>query len=902
MGCFCLPRAFLSGIFWLVICLIFASSNGYVNEDERRALLQLRDSLNYPNGTALVQEWVGDQYCDWEGVFCASNSDGGVRVLNLDLTSKRQKGLGIWYPNASLISRFENLESLYLSGNYIGSWVMPEALCKLSNLKLLDLSSNPLQADIVPDFKTCNLSSLEELQISNIFLTGRPPIPVLRSLCGLKNLRSLDLSYNGINDGQLPPCLPSNLTLLESLDLSQNNLWNSSRVVADLCSLRNLRKLDLSDNSRDDVSIPSCLFHSQSPIESLDISLNNLKGSSNIFSDICKLKSLQMLDLKGNLIQGEIDPCLSKLTSLVSLDLSANFLAGNIPSTMFNNLTSLETLIISDNKLTGKLYFAALANLSNLEDIDLSNNDLLVITESPSWTPSFQLVSLNLRNCGLNRYNGSAVPSFISSQKKIRVIFLSYNSLVGALPSWLLYNTTVELLSLRANSFSGEIPESSSSLAPSNVLMLDISDNQLYGLLPRTIHQLFPKLFYINMSFNALVGEIPSAYGNLTDLEVLDLSNNFLQGKIPLSLRQNHTSLAQLVLSNSNFLGQNVPSFTNMSNLAYLLLQNVGFSGYISNTMMNLPVLKVLDISWNSISGEIPNWFDTFPNLGIILLSRNQFHGNIPSSMCRMQNLNVLDISANYIIGSIPSCLSNITSWKKELGLLLPSFMWLSDAYVNYRVKVSLTAKGNSQPYEGIPLSFVTAIDLSLNQLTGEIPSQLGELVVLRSLNLSFNALSSLIPKSIAAMKQIESLDLSHNQLEGSIPPEMIDLHFISTFNVSHNNLKGSIPFENNFRTFDESSYLGNAGLCGPPLHASCSTQNNKLPDQNEEEDETGFADDDFFYFSCIAVSYVLGFWVVILPLILSKSWRYKYYAGVDSCISICCNKFSSFWSGSWNC
>ena len=110
----------------MTLCHLFTSSKGTAAEHERRALFQLRDSLNHPNGSALVNEWVGDDYCAWGGIFCARYLDGDLRVLDIFLTSKRQLGLGVWYPNASLLSHFKGLQSLDLSGNYFGSWVMPE--------------------------------------------------------------------------------------------------------------------------------------------------------------------------------------------------------------------------------------------------------------------------------------------------------------------------------------------------------------------------------------------------------------------------------------------------------------------------------------------------------------------------------------------------------------------------------------------------------------------------------------------------------------------------------------------------------------------------------------------------------------------------------------------------------
>ncbi|PHT50837.1 hypothetical protein CQW23_10584 [Capsicum baccatum] len=783
------------------------SCSGKLVEEEKKALLELRDSLNYPNGSALINEWVEENYCAWAGIFCVRDLNNDARVLDIILTSKRELGLGIWYPDATLLTRLTHLRSLYVSGNAIGNWIMPEALCKLRDLKELDLSFNPLNGGALPHFQVCSLASLEQLHLSGVYPSF--PLPLLRALCGLKDIRKLDLSNNNLTDDSMPHCLFDDLSYLESLDLSGNNLKNSHHILSALCRLRNLKRLDLSDNFLDDGSIPTCLFEKHSVLESLDISHNNIRGSPDFFSGICKLRNLQMLNLQDNLIQGVLDPCLGGMSSLVSLDLSFNHFEGIVSSSIFSNLTLLETLRLSDNRFDGLLLFASFANLSNLEAIDLTNNEFEVDTETPSWVPSFQLVSLDLRNTRLNRNYGHVIPTFIAKQHKLKSLSLSYNSLQGNVPSWLLYNNTLLMLSLRTNRLYGGIPVASQFQA-SSLLMLDVSDNCLGSTIPINVLESFPNLLYLNLSNNALGGTLASSFDNLLKLEVLDLSDNFLLGKLPPTLRQNNTSLAHLVLSNNNFHGEVMPVFSNMSNLAYLHLQNDGFIGVLPASMFNLPVLKVVDLSRNNLSGNIPDYFPLFPHLAILIVARNRFHGIIPVSLCHMQKLHILDMSANLLSGVLPSCLSNITAWLKESEVVLPAFMWLSPTYTNYRVKVPLTTKGNALSYEGIPLSQITILDLSMNHFTNEIPSQLGELAALHSLNLSSNILSGHIPDSFMNLKKLESLDLSYNRLIGKIPPQMTQLDSLSTINLSFNHLSGRIPFENKFVTFEASSYRGN--------------------------------------------------------------------------------------------
>jgi hypothetical protein len=68
----------------------------------------------------------------------------------------------------------------------------------------------------------------------------------------------------------------------------------------------------------------------------------------------------------------------------------------------------------------------------------------------------------------------------------------------------------------------------------------------------------------------------------------------------------------------------------------------------------------------------------------------------------------------------------------------------------------------------------------------------------------------------------MEALDLSSNELSGVIPQELASLHFLTTLNLSYNRLVGRIPESTQFSTFLNNSFLGNDGLCGPPLSKGC--------------------------------------------------------------------------------
>ncbi|KAH7834589.1 hypothetical protein Vadar_017670 [Vaccinium darrowii] len=181
-------------------------------------------------------------------------------------------------------------------------------------------------------------------------------------------------------------------------------------------------------------------------------------------------------------------------------------------------------------------------------------------------------------------------------------------------------------------------------------------------------------------------------------------------------------------------------------------------------------------------------------------------------------------------------------------------------------------------------------MDLSDNNISEEIPEEITSLLGLRSLNLSGNHLTGVIPKEIGNMGLLESLDLSRNQLSGKIPQSMSGLTFLSYLNVSHNNLSGRIPSSTQLQSFNSSSFTGNR-LCGPPLTQNCSTDG--APPEGHDEEGTK-SEVEWFYVTA-ALGFVVGFWVVLGPLLYKRSWRDTYFEFLDEMwkrICICLGRF----------
>jgi Leucine-rich repeat (LRR) protein len=93
-------------------------------------------------------------------------------------------------------------------------------------------------------------------------------------------------------------------------------------------------------------------------------------------------------------------------------------------------------------------------------------------------------------------------------------------------------------------------------------------------------------------------------------------------------------------------------------------------------------------------------------------------------------------------------------------------------------------------------LAVLEYFDVSINTFSGRIPTEFGTLTALTYLNMPFNGFSGNIPSELSALTLLKRMDLSHNDLSGSIPLQLSAMAALMNVDLSFNSLSGIIPSE----------------------------------------------------------------------------------------------------------
>ncbi|CAJ1803242.1 unnamed protein product [Sphenostylis stenocarpa] len=783
----------------LWICLVGAEVVVFsCGKEEREALLSLNSGLRFP----FSWEWEGTDCCQWKRVEC--NATTG-RVAKLDLscwycgsTAYEMDPYFSGYLNSDF-AVFKDLKSLNLSNSMIVGCADNDE--GLKNLEVLDLSYNDLNNGAKILSCLDGLSSLKSLYLAFNSLDASSLHDFETLSSKVRNLEVLDISYNPLTNEILP--FIGRFSSLKELYLARTKLDSDLHIQGLSSTLMNLEVLDLSENNFNDSDIAYAL----SGLSSLkSLSLEDIQLTRKSIFSISKLSSLEILDLARNQLNESIlwrlgNDGFTWPTGLQVLRLNGNRFLNKVFSSL-TGLPSLKSLDLSNNQLEGALDISGLSILTSLKILDLRFNQInnFVVHRGLQSISTLDVLALDG-----NAIDGKKLSKSLPTLPSLKVLSLTQIPFKGAIIARDFRDLkNLERLVLDGSSnLESEFFESIGDLTSLKVLSL--SECDINGTLPAADWFKLKKLEELNLIFNKFEGPLPATFVNMTSLRILELSqNNFIgnfasnlasltslvyfgfkenQFEVPISFAPfaNHSNLKfiygegnKVIMDSQPFLQTWIPKFQ----LQVLSLSSTTEANSIPfpNFLLYQYNITSLDFTSCLLEGEFPHWLlENNTQLTEILLRNCSFTGNFQLPSRPLPKIRKIDVSDNIITGQLFS--SNISS-------IFPNLQFLN---------MSINDIQGSIPHEFSQMHLLDTLDLSYNNLSGEIPKNIsGYRSQLKYLKLSNNKLHGPVFPTLSSLKNLEEVYFDGNSLSGSI--YRFSAASLMALDISNNHLVGKLP------------------------------------------------------------------------------------------------------------
>ncbi|GLT42762.1 hypothetical protein SLA2020_167460 [Shorea laevis] len=432
--------------------------------------------------------------------------------------------------------------------------------------------------------------------------------------------------------------------------------------------------------------------------------------------------------------------------------------------------------------------------------LDISSKGL-VGSLSPSIGNLSFLHEIRLAN---NSFHGD-IPLEIGRLFRLQWLNLSYNSFEGKLPSNLSNCFNLNVLHVDGNKFAGKLPVELASM--SKLTYLSIRGNHFTGRIPPFLGNL-TSLIYFAARRNNFTGCIPDALGRLRSLSILGLAGNNLSGKIPPSIY--NLSMLSIFSLAGNELEGDLPWDIGLTlpHLTKFQMWGNHFRGQIPVTLSNASKLEYIELDKNNFSGKVTVPLGHLQQLVSLTLDFNHLGSgesdemNFFSSLANCSNLEILDLFQNKFSGRLPDSIANLSTNLIQLHLGGNNIFGEIPSGLGNLVGLRVFGVQDNQLIGKIPkeiglLKQLQRTALSMNKFSEEIPNSFKNLTLLSYLFLDYNKLNGSIPSSLGNCQSLVLLSISDNDLTGSIPKEIFSISSLSIFlDLSYNHLVGSLPSE----------------------------------------------------------------------------------------------------------
>jgi Leucine-rich repeat (LRR) protein len=561
---------------------------------------------------------------------------------------------------------------------------------------------------------------------------------------------------------------------IRRLILTNNNLVGT--MPETIYALEHMTTMDVSNNAQLVVSFWS-IGRSQH-IYSINVGGTQTKDFDGIQHANDFFKRLQA---DNTPIAGTLPSEITRIRNLEVLSLQECQMNGELPNDLFA-MSTLQELYLTENNFQGFLpdKWAALVDL---EILSLAKNAFRgVLPESIGYSPSLRAISLKDQVSKGGGLTGS-VPSFRKSMSLSRII-LADNKLEGTLP--------VDLLMASEGYARDE--------ELNTLFHIDLTNNKITGNVHGS-YERFPQLdLYLEGNLISAIDDrlcnLPNpswmsggvgAYGCEAILCPQGTYNHGGRRKytddgcIPCDTKES----GYLGQNNCGLFGSNDPAMGGVE-LSAEASAELSAATAAASQSMERAVLESLfestggpDGQWKSSNGwkdsdNFCTWYgidcDENGSVASIQLGSNGLKGSLPASIWTLPNLVHLKIYGNQIdvdFGGIEIARNLQTLGLDDTGL---------------------------KSLDGISKArSVTKLNVSYNNLAGNLSEELSKLVNLESLDISHNKITGVLPFWLRRFVSLTSFTASHNSLEGEVPDfaTLLDLVYLD---LSNNNLSGILP------------------------------------------------------------------------------------------------------------
>lgn len=629
---------------------------------------------------------------------------------------------------------------------------MPD-LCKLLNLKFLNVSDNDFQSmestgvlckndTVLPHLTTLILDKNSIFNISS---------GSLKSLPNLNDFRIADGNLVNIEDAL------SDVQKITFLDLTNNAISNVS--VSQFSWNRELEVLGLGRNPLKQIHPKT--FSSVKNLIVLTLDYSGLDDA--VWESLYPFRQLKDLQLQGNSVTMLNRTVLNGLSSIRNLDLSENMIS-DLSTEMFQTMTDLQFLHFKQNNLM-EIKNNTFLGLQKLVALDLRGNRIRTI-EKDAFSHFASLAELDLSNNCLSEIpsfnNATTLQSLDLSSNHIQS--LSSDALKGLknLQNLVLFNNSIKQIETGVFRF---VPV---------LQTADLSFNKIQRILKETFEGL--QQLSILLLQNNLIENISIEGHDMPGLRTLNLSSNMLTSKIASGMFPDN-------VENLDLSYNNISDITEYAFYSYEYLKRLSLKGNKLTTLAMNDLAVPITQSRRTIVYISDNPFDCDCSLIWLRKKVNEISidsgfpmvGDIYSVQCKkgyriqepvlFYSISTGDMLCDYTTVCIKNCFC-CEFEPCDCKFVCPSgcSCYNSKDFMttNY---VQCTERGLTKIPAGFPASS-TEVSLDRNSISEIYSSSFVGLIYLRVIHLDHSGITTLANNSFIGLLQLKTLYLNNNELQ----------------------------------------------------------------------------------------------------------------------------------------